>query len=294
MFTVQTMSGLPALPPGRNLIGQAYRIVASPGATLPDGSVSIQYLQNDLLTAGVVDEDLEMYFYDGSAWFALDTAVDDYYNLTSAASQGAGVYALFASIRISLAGDAWNIFAYPLRDNQATAAALESISGDYSLVYGFDGTTPDQPWRVYDPSLPAGFDYVNTLDQLQFGSGYWIYALFGTTMYFGAPPALSPEAGWLPVTLYGKMTQDELHTIGGGVPLYVYQNGSLKGTAMTQVLNDMTVYSIQVMLDQDDGPVTIQANSYFTRDIQSWLETDTNRIDLPYQQWNIFLPMLIR
>ncbi len=66
-FAIQGMAGVPALPPGRTLVGQGYRLVASPGATLPPGSVSIQYLSNDVLTAGAREEDLTLYFYNGSA-----------------------------------------------------------------------------------------------------------------------------------------------------------------------------------------------------------------------------------
>ena len=78
------------MPPGRALIGQAYRIIASPGVTLPVGSVSIQYMQNDVVATGLLEEDLQLYYYDGTNWLALETIQDTYFNLVSAPSQGAG------------------------------------------------------------------------------------------------------------------------------------------------------------------------------------------------------------
>ena len=56
-FTVQSMAGLPLLPPGRTVIGQGYNLVASPGATLPiTSSVSIQYLSHDVEVAGAEEK----------------------------------------------------------------------------------------------------------------------------------------------------------------------------------------------------------------------------------------------
>ncbi|MGB8251974.1 MAG: VCBS repeat-containing protein, partial [Anaerolineaceae bacterium] len=294
LFTVQTMSGLPALPPGRNLIGQAYRIVASPGAILPDGSVSIQYLQNDLTVAGVIDSDLAMYFYDGGGWQELATTVDDYYNMTSAPSEGSGVYALFASIRIPLLGSVWNNFPYPLRDPQTTGGALASIAGKYSLVYEYKSMTDS--WLVFDPYLASGFDWVNTLTQLQFGKAYWIYATEGTTVYFGSPPTISSSAGWLPITFYGWINPYKGSIPVAGMTVSVWQDGTLKGQGITQAQGGKIVYVLQALVDDSSGPVTIQITDPWIRSVGDWYSTSTNRIDLPFadDRKATFLPLVIK
>ena len=259
------MSGLPVLPAGRNLIGQAYRIVASPGAILPDGSVSIQYLQNDLTIAGVIDSDLEMYYYDGSTWLALGSTVDDYYNILSAPSEGAGVYALFASIRVLSGGCSLEDLAYPLRDSHDIGEALTSIDGKYSLVYGYEGTEPTSPGVCLIPTM-ACFQWVNTFAELKFGQGYWIYAHTGTTMYFGSPPLVSPEVSWLPTTFYGQLDQLAGQTPTAGMPVAIWQDGELKGEGLTQEQAGRIVYALQVMVDESAGPVTIQITTSLVPD----------------------------
>ena len=49
-----------------------------------------------MLVEGAEEEDLTIHFWDGSGWQALDTLRSPYYNMASALSQGAGVYALLA------------------------------------------------------------------------------------------------------------------------------------------------------------------------------------------------------
>ena len=67
-FTVQGMAGLPPTSPGRTVIGQGYRLIATPGTPLPEGSVSIQYLSNDVLVAGVDENRLSIYYYTDTTW----------------------------------------------------------------------------------------------------------------------------------------------------------------------------------------------------------------------------------
>jgi hypothetical protein len=54
----------------------------------------------DALTEGVDEVSLTIYFWNGQSWWVLPTIRDDYFNLASAPSQGAGVYALLGGVTI--------------------------------------------------------------------------------------------------------------------------------------------------------------------------------------------------
>ena len=98
-YTVQVMAGLPNLPAGKIAIGRGYNLFATGFATHTNpltGSVSFQYLGNDVLVEGKSEDELGIHFWDGQRWQALNTQVDTTYNMASAQSQGAGVYALLA------------------------------------------------------------------------------------------------------------------------------------------------------------------------------------------------------
>ena len=60
------------------------------------GSVSFQYLGNDVLVAGADENQLTIHFWNGQIWQALPTMRNAYFNLASAPSHGAGIYALLA------------------------------------------------------------------------------------------------------------------------------------------------------------------------------------------------------
>lgn len=183
LYAIQSMAGLPDTPAGRTMIGQGYRVITTPGAPDLTGSISFEYLTNDVLVAGVEEEDLKIYHWDGTKWAMLPTVVDAYYNFASAPSRGTGIYALMAGVEIGLYTPGWNLISYPMRGTRAVTEALRSIEGDYSQIFGFapDGEsnpwTPylegsaDSPWRRYDVSLPL---WANTLTELEFGRGYWV------------------------------------------------------------------------------------------------------------------------
>jgi hypothetical protein len=99
LYTIQNMSGLPALPPNKTVVGQGYNLVASPSVTqIISGSISFQYLGINALVEGITEEEeeqLTIQFWNGNHWRALDTTLNTYYNLASARSQGSGIYALF-------------------------------------------------------------------------------------------------------------------------------------------------------------------------------------------------------
>ncbi|GIV98022.1 MAG: hypothetical protein KatS3mg057_2679 [Herpetosiphonaceae bacterium] len=110
-YAVQSMAGLPLLPPGKTPIGQAYNLVAST-AVLSDplglsGSISVQYLGNDVLLAGAEEEELHLHHWDGSAWLVLPTLRNTTYNLASAPGRGVGVYALLAGVTVPNLEEIW-------------------------------------------------------------------------------------------------------------------------------------------------------------------------------------------
>jgi len=97
-YTVQDMASLPQLPRGKTAIGQGYNLFATSDAPVLTGSISFQYLGNDVLVEGAAEDHLTIHHWDGSRWQALNTYRDSYYNFASAASQGVGVYALLAGV----------------------------------------------------------------------------------------------------------------------------------------------------------------------------------------------------
>jgi subtilisin-like proprotein convertase family protein len=104
-YTVQDMAGLPPLPQDKTAIGQGYNLFATPGTPVMTGSISFQYLGNDVLVEGMSEDELAIHFWNGTHWQTLDTYRDTYYNLASTPSQGAGVYALLAGVTTPLITD---------------------------------------------------------------------------------------------------------------------------------------------------------------------------------------------
>jgi hypothetical protein len=254
-FTIQGMAGLPPLPLGRTLVGQGYNLVASPGVTLPFGSVSIQYLSNDVLVAGADEEDLTLYYWDGVSWTALDTVLDTYFNLASAPSQGEGVYALMASVKIPLYGPGWNLFAYPVHATQPVSQALLSIQGFYTTVYGYEPTDVTDPWKVYDTSVPT---YVNDLEALEFGKGYWINVSQAITLHMASSvfPMASdnPDAATMPLppaTFYGAVLPGSGFAPTPGMQVTAWISGNSCGRAETMAVGEQVVYAINVLAEGD-------------------------------------------
>ena len=75
----------------------------------------------------------------------------------------------------------WNLVAYPAMESRTVAKALESISGHYTLVYGYTGD-PANPWRRYSVAAPS---WANTLSHLEPGRGYWVYVSEARTLHIG-------------------------------------------------------------------------------------------------------------
>lgn len=259
LFTVQSMASLPPLPPGRALVGSGYAILASPGVTLPAGSVSVQYLSNDVTTAGAREDDLSLCFYDGAQWAELPTTRDAYFNVLVAASDGPGLYAVFASVQIPLEALGWNLVAYPLAQALPVTDALASLQGSYELVYGYRASDPVDPWEVFTPNgVPP---YVNDLTQLEPGRGYWISATQVVTWYLEplppsglSAPASASSLSQPPSTFYGAVVGDATFTPQAGMMVQAYINGVLCGQGVTQDYNGQVVYVVDVAGAALGGP----------------------------------------
>ncbi|MEE8391306.1 MAG: proprotein convertase P-domain-containing protein, partial [Anaerolineae bacterium] len=287
-FTIQGMAGLPSLPPGRTLVGQGYNLIASPGITLPTGSVSIQYLSNDVLVAGANEADLTLYFWDGSDWTALDTALDTYFNLASALSQDEGVYALMASVKIPLYGPGWNLFAYSVHTTWPVTESLLSIQGYYTTVYGYEPADTSDPWRIYDTSVPT---YVNNLEVLEFGKGYWINVSQGITLHLASGVSTRAANNTFPLppaTFYGVVLAGSGFTPTLGMELSAWISGTLCGQAQTQKVGGQVVYAINVQADWANAPgcgalgreVRFEVDLQPMRPTAWWDNGQSNELDL--------------
>ncbi|MCP4544196.1 MAG: hypothetical protein GY832_44355 [Chloroflexi bacterium] len=314
-FTIQGMAGLPSLPPGRTLVGQGYNLVTSPGVTMPIGSVSIQYLSNDVLVAGATENDLMLYFWDGNDWLVLNTVLDTYFNLASAPSQGEGVYALMASVRIPLYGPGWNNIAYPVQETQPVSEALLSISGYYTTVYGYEPTDVTNPWRVYDVTAPS---WVNDLDELEFGNGYWINVSQGITLYLASDTSASSQSvmhdqpprsaqsvvSLPPATFYGMVSGDQIDfvpTVGMEVTAWI--SGTLCGQGQTLAVNDQVAYTVNVFAagantHADCGVlgriVSFRVEGYEMGTTATWNNHQLWQLMLTGVETRVYLPLVIR
>jgi hypothetical protein len=312
VFTIQAMAGVPELPPGRLLVGQAYNIIASPGVTMPVGSVSVQYLENDVtVTEGMAESDLRLYYYDGSAWHLLPTNLSPYYNLAAAPSQGPGIYALLVSIPIQLYGPGWNMFPFHVRQSQPVTVALGSIAGAYTTVYGWDAVA--KQWLVYDTSHAKIF---NSLQTLEYDTAYWINVSTTVTLYLSTLPAGSPLLPALPTgqpsprlpdmpappaLFYGVLQPAPGFTPQAGMLVQAYANGTLAcGQGVAQAYQGQIVYSVIAWnINGCAVPgyaMTFKVNGQDMAQTSTWDNTFSHRLDLwptwPGQQ--VFLPFVLR
>ncbi len=304
-YVIQSMAGLPALPPGRMAVGQGYRLMASPGTPPMDGSVSIQYLANDLLTAGVAAQDLAIYYHDGAAWRELSTRRDAYFNLVSAPSQGPGLYALLASIQVRLTTPGWNLIAYPLRDPQPVDTALRSIDGFYTTVYGYQAADTADPWKLYQVGGPG---YLNDLIELEFGRGYWVRATQAITIYISGATAELPAAMGLPAsppdTYYGLVQGNEAFVPVAGMGVEARIGSTVCGRGTVREYGGQWVYVVHVEADDGTGRypgcgqigrgITFYVDGQEMSPAATWRQEQPHEFNLSPAGWQIYLPIVIK
>lgn len=305
LYAVQGMSSLPALPPGRTVIGRGYRLAATRGTPVITGSVSIQYRSDEVLTAGADEQDLTIYYHDGSAWRALPTVRNEYFNLVTAPSQGEGVYALMSSVEIQLSAPGWNLFAYPLRATLPVTVALESVSGYYRTVYGYEAGDSLDPWKVYQVGGPV---WLNDLQELRFGRGYWISVTQAVTMYLGSGSQMLASAGgmpgWPPDTYYGEVSGDETFVPAAGMNVEARVGDGVCGRGTVRAYGGKLVYVVDVVANdgsvhagcgETGRAVWFYVDGHPMKPIGIW---DNGQLDemplLPGRIEHVYLPLIMR
>lgn len=83
----------------------------------------------------------------------------------------------------------WNLLATPKQPPSTNPSAVFApITGDYNVVYGYDGCNSAAPWQVFDPAAPPAS---NDLAAVTHKIGFWIQTSITTTL---------PLAGTIPPT----------------------------------------------------------------------------------------------
>lgn len=73
-----------------------------------------------------------------------------------------------ASTQINLVSG-WNLIGYPSTESQDIGDALSQIDGKYEIVWAYNSSDIEDPWKRYMPGSPG-----NDLDEMKPGCGYWI------------------------------------------------------------------------------------------------------------------------
>ncbi len=212
----------------------------------------------------------------------------------------------------------WHIFAYPVAGSRPVTQALSSISGAYSTVFGFEPGDPDDPWRMYDVTIPPPFDVIlNTLTMLEYGRGYWINLTQPATITFsggvlaadvGAAPAVARSFSTPPATYYG------LTNTAAGAMVEAVINGVLCGQTTARRLADGRVgFGVHVQAASASQPdcgapgraVTLRVNgetlatvawngesAQAVGDITPTQPSDPNYPPKPEQQIRLYLPVI--
>lgn len=258
-YTLQPATQIPAEPDWATIVGQAYRITASPSApNLTNASISFNYIGRD------VEDDkehlLKVYFWSGIQWEELPTIVDDYHNTATASARGVGIYVLMYSIDLQLSGQGWDAIGYPVQGSRPIQKALSSIGPYYKIVYYYDAfeVAPFQQWKVYgQPPVPT---WINTLTELRFGQSYWISATHMTSVTLKLkdatideiqPAATINRGQVLPATYYGEIDPAVGFTPTAGMTVHAKIGGIVCGVGRTEAVEGHVEYSVIVY---PDGP----------------------------------------
>ncbi len=197
-YTLQPATRVPNPPSYATVVGQPYRLAASPGApAIAGSSLSFRYLGRDVPPGE--ESFLKVWFFNQSTggWTPLPTTLDTVQNAAAATAQGPGLYVLMSSIEIPLRSAGWNLIAYPVQGSRPVTDALSYLATRQTdwWVLGYEDTDSADPWRIYAPQ-PSALNQLSRLSDLTFGRGYWIHVSQPITLYMrGAGSAGAPGHG---------------------------------------------------------------------------------------------------
>jgi len=108
---------------------------------------------------------------------SVDTARGYWIEMTSADTLSlTGGHPLETTIELF---EGWNLIGYPSVTSKPVVTALDDISGKYSLVWQYKASDTSDPWKAFNPSVPAS---LNDLKNMEPGYGYWIYMTEDATL----------------------------------------------------------------------------------------------------------------
>jgi len=141
------------------------------------------------------------------------------------------------------------------------------------MIYTYD-SQKEYPWKVYDINAPA---YVNTLTDLEFAKGYWIYLSESVTLYLkGNKDEPQPSSRRLrsasqtpPTTFYGRLMGNADFSPTVDMVVTAWIDGVVCGQGPVQEVDGELVYSVSVHGKDDLYPECGEANDRVTFQIGS-------------------------
>jgi hypothetical protein len=128
-------------------------------------------------------------------------------------------------VRLDLA-QGWNLVSLPeAPDSTEVARVLSSIRGSYAIVFAFDSSDPQAPWRRF---VPDGDSDLNTLASLDEKTGFWVLMSQADTLAVSgtvdAATDIDLATGWnlLPYPSHTDRTVEEALTPIAGDLLIAY------------------------------------------------------------------------
>ncbi|MCB0006610.1 MAG: hypothetical protein KDE04_09145, partial [Anaerolineales bacterium] len=239
---------MPALPFWLVPIGDAYQIsfdntftYAHCQATNTATSLLFSYPERDLPNR-VWEDRLTIYYLEAGEWQPVSNlSVNPELNLVSGAYVTNTVYVLGMSNEIELQRG-WNLVGYPHRRPISVTTLIEPVVADIGAIIGYanratgfqiycphtatGNTPPHRPnagagGSASSPSatraIPKCRHGANDLTELQYGYGYWVYAINDTTLRLpvdlindpGNQPEAASVAQVMPAFLDGQLTSAE-------------------------------------------------------------------------------------
>jgi hypothetical protein len=169
-----------ALTVGSNLVS----VPISPASTVITRVLSSVDGSYDLVYAYVADSG-------GGTWKEYDVARPPFLNSLTDVDRSMGFWIrMTEAASLSVEGTepettaiellgGWNLVGYPSYVTRPITEALQSIDGQYDLVYAYHAEEGDQAWKTYDVARPP---FLNTLTNMEPWRGYWIRATEDCTL----------------------------------------------------------------------------------------------------------------